>query len=618
MGIRQTARLDRPSHPLLPIPPMLRSAAGAAALLALVLSACGPSRPDVAAGPAPDTAAARIAAAADDHLTRLSGYGYSGATLLALDGRIVLRKGYGVANDSTGALATPETVFDIGSLAKTFTAAAVLLLESRGRLSLDDSLPRFLDGVPADKRAITLRQLLSHTAGLDTDFPFESMTAEDYEEVSRDEALRRILAAPVAAPPGGRFQYSNPGYVLLAAVVERAAGEPFRQFVRRALLEPAGMRRTGFWGDGLPAVGDDALARSYDEDGQTGDLRLRSGTTWFDLGGGEMVSTVDDLYRWADALASGRVLDPDQVRRMWTPGEGGYGLGWHTDTTRHGTRYIHHGGDYVGFGAELAIYPDDGVVMANLANRRFGLLGTRYAADRVIPRIVFGEPVRVFERDPFDPPPAWSASCGGCLERFAGVYRLPRGGRLVIRQKGTALEVVADGQEAVDLLMPAPAEELAERRRISERSVAIVRGDSAALLAAVGPERFSRYRDAFARMLAPQDHGAFVDVTPIATVPAPFPRGNRLGVLRLRYERGADVVVLAWVQGRIMYRSVTDTLLAPTPLRAAAPGSGAELVGWNMVSFRALRINAHPANGPAQSLEIESDGRRVRAERIPG
>lgn len=596
---------------------MSRAAAGAAALLTLVLSACGPSRPHAAAAPAPDTAATRIAAAVDDHLTRLSGYGYSGATLLALDGRIVLRKGYGVANDSTGTLVTPQTVFDIGSLAKTFTAAAVLVLESRGRLALDDSLPRFLDGVPADKRAITLRQLLSHTAGLDTDFPYENPTAEEYEEVSRDEAVRRILAAPMAAPPGAGFQYSNQGYVLLAAVVERAAGEPFRQFVRHALLEPAGMRHTGFWGEDVAAVDDGALARSYDEDGQTGDLRQRSGTTWFDLGGGEMVSTVDDLYRWADALLSGRVLDAERVRRLWTAGEGGYGLGWHTDTTAHGTRWIHHGGDYVGFGAELAIYPDDSVVMANLANRRFGILGTRYAADRVIPQIVFGEPLRVFARDPFDPPPAWSASCGGCAERFAGVYRLPGGGRLVIRRKGDALEAVADGQEAVDLLMPAPAEELAERRRISERSVAILRGDTAALLAAVGPERFPRYRDAIARMLAAQEHGAFVAVTPIATVPAPFPRGNRLAVLRLRYERGADVLVLAWVQGKIQYRSVTDTLLAPTPLRAA-PGPGAELAGWNMVSFRALRITAPPSAGPAQSIEIESDGRRVRAERVPG
>jgi CubicO group peptidase (beta-lactamase class C family) len=597
---------------------MIRRAAGAAALLALVLSACGVSRPDVATEPAPDTAAARIAIAVDDHLTRLSGYGYSGATLLAIRGQVVLRKGYGIANDSTGALVTPETVFDIGSLAKTFTAAAVLVLESRGRLSLDDSLSRFLDGVPADKRAITLRQLLSHTSGLGADFPYENPTAEDYEEVSRDEAVRRILAMPMAAQPGAQFQYSNPGFILLAAVVERAAGEPFRGFVRRALLEPAGMRHTGFWGEDVAAMEDDALARSYDEDGQTGNLRLRSGTTWFDLGGGEMVSTVGDLYRWADALLSGRVLDAERVRRLWTAGEGGYGLGWHTDTTAHGTRWIHHGGDYVGFGAELAIYPDDGVVMANLANRRFGILGTRYAADRVIPQIVFGEPQRVFPRDPFDPPTAWSASCGGCLERFAGVYRLPGGGRLVIREKGTALEVVAGGQEAVDLLMPAPAEELAERRRISERSVAIIRGDTAALLAAVGPERFPRYRAAITRMLEPQDHGAFVDVTPVATVPAPFPRGNRLGVLRLRYERGADVVVLAWVQGRIQYRSVADTLLAPTPLRAAAPGSEAELVGWNMVSFRALRINAHPANDPAQWLEIESDGRRVRAERVPG
>ncbi|HEX2205022.1 MAG TPA: serine hydrolase domain-containing protein [Longimicrobium sp.] len=598
--------------------PPLRATA-AALLLAAALAACGAPRAETAPARPGAAVVPDAAALVDDHLTRLSGYGYSGATLVAVGGRVVLREGYGAANDSTGARVTPETVFDIGSLAKTFTAAAVLLLEERGRLALDDSLGRFLDGVPAGKRAITLRQLLSHTSGLDADFPFENPTAEDYEEVSREEALRRIFEMPPAAPPGSRFLYSNPGYILLAAVVERASGRPFRDFLREEIFGPAGMRRTGFWGDGLPPVGDEALARSYDERGQTGDLRLRSGTTWFDLGGGEMVSTADDLHRWARALLDGRVLGREAVRRLWTPGEGGYALGWYADTTARGTRRVRHGGDYVGFGAELAIYPDDGVVVVNLANRRFSLLGTRYAADQVIPRIVFGEPPRVFEGDAFDPPPAWATACERCLDRFEGVYRLPEGGRLVVRRRGDALEAAAAGQEGVDLLSPAPAAELEERRRLTERSLEVIRGaargDTAALLAAVGPERVSAYRRSISRRLTAHGMGALRDMVPVATAPAAFPRGSRVSVLRVEYERGRDVMAIAWVRGRIRYMSVSDTLLAPTPLRSAPPGDGAALVGWNFVPFRALRVTPHPASGPVRALEIESGGRRVRAER---
>ena len=116
----------------------------------------------------------------DDYLTRLSGFGYSGATLVAKDGKIILKKGYGFANDSTRTPITPETVFDIGSLAKVFTSAAILRLEEQKRLSVNDSISKYLANVPPDKQEITIRQLLTHTSGMDSDFPYENMIGEDY------------------------------------------------------------------------------------------------------------------------------------------------------------------------------------------------------------------------------------------------------------------------------------------------------------------------------------------------------------------------------------------------------------------------------------------------------
>jgi len=589
------------------------------ALAVLALSLLGAAC--VHRGPADAVVATPLGARMDDYLTRLSGYGYSGATLVAKDGRLLLRKGYGLANDATGTPVTPATVFDIGSLAKVFTAAAVLLLEERGRLSLDDSIARYLDGVPEDKRAITLRQLLAHTSGLDSDFPYENPSAEDYEEVDRDEAVRRILAMPLVDRPGAHFAYSNPGYVLAAAIVEHAGGKPFREFLRQELLEPAGMRSTGFWGSGLPPVPEARLARSYDEDGETADLRKRSSTTWFDLGGGEMVSKVDDLYAWLEALRSERLF-PGIWDALCTPGEpaGEHGLGLFIDHVA-GTRRIHHGGDYIGFGAELAYYPDAHLVIVNLANRRHEILGTRYAADRVLPAMAVGERLEMWPGEPFDLPPRWSAALPETLRRAVGAYRLPTGGELVISPAGDdALSIAARGQDAVDVLYPGSPDELALRRRSTERVVAMMEGvrhgDMSELPTTLREGApLEQYRVGLTTLVDGKEHGPLRAIEPIGTVPAAFPRGSRNTVLAFQYEHGTEYIRFGWnkKQDRVMNLGGASDLLGKTPLRAS-PDSG--LVGWNIVSGRALRLSLRAQGAQVAAIALERpDGSRTLAER---
>jgi CubicO group peptidase (beta-lactamase class C family) len=413
----------------------------------------------------------------DDYLTRLSGFGYSGATLIAKDGKIILRKGYGFASDSTRTPITPATVFDIGSLAKVFTAAAIFRLEEQQRLSTDDSIAKYLKGVPGDKQGITIRHLLSHTSGLDSDFPYENMIGEDYEEVSRDDAVRRILAMPLIHQPGTERSYSNPGYVLLAAIVEGASDRSYREFLRAEIFKPAGMPSTGFWGSELPPVPEERLARSYSEDGETANLRKRSPTTWFDMGGGEMVSTVEDLYAWFLALQNGRIVSRVSLDQMWKPAPSSFPIGWMVDTTMTGARRIHHGGDYIGFGAELAFYPDDSLVVVNLANRRNDILGTRYAADRVIPLIVAGQTPQMWKGERFDIPPQWSPVLPKHLRDVAGTYSLPTGGKLKITAVGEdALSLEGQGQDAVNLLAPGSTSELEEREYESRGVVDIMQG----------------------------------------------------------------------------------------------------------------------------------------------
>jgi len=161
-----------------------------------------------------------LGARLDDYMTRLEGFGFSGTLLVAKDGDIVLSKGYGVADKSRGTPMTAETVISIGSITKQFTAAAILKLEMQGKLNVDDPITKYFPIVPPDKAGITLHHLLTHTAGLDEDYG-----GTDYEEVSRDEILKRVFSRPLKWEPGKRHLYSNAGYSLLGAIVEIVSGQ---------------------------------------------------------------------------------------------------------------------------------------------------------------------------------------------------------------------------------------------------------------------------------------------------------------------------------------------------------------------------------------------------------
>ncbi|MDQ6689383.1 MAG: beta-lactamase family protein [Gemmatimonadota bacterium] len=206
--------------------------------------------------------------------------GFSGVVLVGNGDSIVLLRAYG----RTGVRPAVGTAFWIGSMTKGFTAAAILKLQEDGRLALDDSLKKFFGGSPPDKIAITIRQLLTHTAGFGTTYTGGGI-------VGRNDAVRAILAQPLSYPPGSGYRYVDDDYELLAAIVEVVSGQPWEEYVKKRLLRPSGLLHTAFWS--RPGEGD-----------------------WGHRGANGMSSTAEDLFRWTRALKSVKVLSRDHVESL--------------------------------------------------------------------------------------------------------------------------------------------------------------------------------------------------------------------------------------------------------------------------------------------------------------
>ena len=294
---------------------------------------------------------------------------FSGQVLIARHDTVLLSRAYGWAERAVGARASVTTLFDIGSIAKQFTGAALLAMESEGLLSTSDSIVRWLPNVPVGKRGITIEQLATHTSGLPRDLQDDANGVLFGLPGERDSVVRAILDRPLSFQPGTRFQYSNIGYILLAAIVEQASQRPFTEVVRDHLWRVAGLQRTRFVGEVRRDTG--TVARGMWEHYDDISPRDRP-TSWFGLGGSQVVSTAEDLQRWQQALWGGRVLAPSALAKLTKPIANNYGYGWYALPRPDGTTgLIYHVGVHPNsLGAEFRFYPTRGLVVVVLTNLR--------------------------------------------------------------------------------------------------------------------------------------------------------------------------------------------------------------------------------------------------------
>lgn len=295
--------------------------------------------------------------------------GPGAAVILAIDGIPLVRKACGMAHVELAVPMRPEMVFRLGSVTKQFTAVAILVLMQRGALGLDDPVTRFLPDYPTHGDEITVRHLLTHTSGIRS---YTSMP--EFEMVmDRDATTREIIdffnTEPLEFAPGTRHAYSNSGYALLGAIIERTTGLSYGDFVTRTIFGPLSMERSAYGSTGPLLSG---RVAGYERNTEEWENARQISMTWPGAAGG-LVSCIDDLLLWDESLYTGRLVPQEILHLAWTPatlpsGEIiDYGFGWFISDGQ-GHRCIEHGGGIHGFVSHLLRIPERHLFIAVLMN----------------------------------------------------------------------------------------------------------------------------------------------------------------------------------------------------------------------------------------------------------
>lgn len=392
---------------------------------------------------APDRAkVAEVAAFADAALAKAyPADGPGAAVLVRWRGEVVLRKGYGMAQMDLGVPVAPEQVFEIGSVTKQFTAALILRLAEQGKLALSDPITKFLPGFPTGDATITLEQLLAHTSGVPSYTDMPEWLPRWREDMTLDVLIAMFKGKPLDFAPGTSWSYSNSGYILLGAVIEKVTGKSYEEVVESELFAPLGMSASRY-GHQEEIVRGRVAGYSKGPEGWANAPYLSLTQPY---AAGSLLSTVDDLARWSDALETGKIISLAARDRMFTPAvlRGGdqdgvstrYGFG-NAVTDVAGTPAHEHGGGIHGFLSDLLRVPSADLLVVLLSNNP-----TQDPHDLAhqIAEAIVGKP-----QQPAAAGPALSAAE---LDAYVGVYLLPEraGLRRMVTRDGATLRYQRSG-----------------------------------------------------------------------------------------------------------------------------------------------------------------------------
>jgi len=312
-------------------------------------------------------------AAVDEVFADLLKAGSPGCALgVYRDGKILYGKGYGLANLEERVPITPESVFDIGSTSKQFSAASILLLEKQGKLSVNDDVRKYIPELPDYGQKITILHLLNHTSGLRDYLTLMELAGVHTDSVTTDEDALQMIFRQKALnfPPGSDWLYSNTGFFLLSVIVKRVSGKTLREFAAGNIFAPLGMVHTEYRDDHTSLIPLRAMA--YDRKEEGGGYRLD--VSYFEqTGDGAVHTSVEDLLKWDENFYSGQVGGKALLGELQEQGklQNGkvldYAKGLHIADYR-GLRTVSHGGSWGGYRAELLRFPEQHLSVACLCN----------------------------------------------------------------------------------------------------------------------------------------------------------------------------------------------------------------------------------------------------------
>lgn len=547
-----------------------------------------------------------------DYIERVNAYGFSGQVLVAEKGKVLLNKASGFADRERQIPNTPKTVFNIASFTKQFTAAAILRLETDGKLRTIDSISKYLENVPEDKAKITIHQLLSHTSGL-------PRGGDGKKNTTRDETVEKILKQPLAAKNGERFIYSNNGYHLLTAIIEKASGKTYSEYLSEKLFKPAGMMQTGFyqddkWQNNL------LVAQSYNEW-----TKLESFTGWnkvWNYGTGSIVSNTNDLYKWFLALGDNKILPPEEKQKLFTEYNSAndentsYGYGWFIRKLSDGSSLIFHGGDNTGYHSEFRWYVKDNRVIVILTN--YEMLEPDGAA--VQKRIVANNLNRILDGKDYQKPPSFIKLSAKELRDYEGEYELPGGAKFKVWMSENFLSISAEGQEAINAFAgydSKTAQKYADANSLTEFIIKNIAADEKEKIAS----RLSKDAYDFYIPFLVKDYKSFKSkMGELKTIKVQgttsFPWDNnsyRTNVL-LEFEKGTKDLFLGWEDGKLY--DVTTETGRPFPLiLPLAAQSKTDFSTFEIISARPTSVS-FKANGKVVELSVKTQNKELTAKKV--
>ena len=362
---------------------------------------------------------------------------FMGSVLVAKDGKILLSKGYRSADLEWNIPDSPNTKFRLGSITKQFTAAAILLLEERGKLKIEDPVKKHMPDAPTAWDKVTIFHLLTHTSGIPSFTSFPDYSSTEATPTTPEKLVARFRDKPLEFQPGEDWKYDNSGYALLGYLIEKISGQSYKDFLQENIFKPLGMTDSGYDSNSAIML---HRAQGYSP-GQDGPQHAGYIDMTIPFAAGALYSTTEDLLRWEQALFGGKVLSDASLKKMTTPFKHDYAFGLGVRTV-NGHKVIEHGGGIEGFNTQMSYFPDDKLAVIVLGNLNGGAPG---AIASSLAAITYGEKVILpSERKEVAVPKE-------ILKQYVGTYDMAPGFNIVVTLEGSQLMTQATGQPRIPI-----------------------------------------------------------------------------------------------------------------------------------------------------------------------